>query len=61
MTPEYLSIKDAAFQASMHEKTLREWIETGRVGRGEGVYKVGGRWKINWERFKKAVIESGKF
>lgn len=59
--PQYLTLAQTAKLSGFSLHTLYEWVETHRLGRAEGVFKVSRHYRVAWETFRARVIESGDF
>lgn len=53
--PEYLTVEEAGIKASFSRHTIYKWIESGHIGKAEGLRRVGRNRRIHWPTFKKWI------
>jgi len=58
---EYLTVIELAARLKIHGNTVYSWIDSGRLGRRQGLRRIGRMLRVDWAIFKAEAIESGRF
>lgn len=61
LAKRYITLNQTAELSTIAVATLYEWVARRRIGKAQGVHKVGRRLLVDWDVFRAKVIESGDF